>query len=101
MELALFSKDECGISPVCQQTNSMGTTDSLGTAGGKTVRQLLFAAAILVCAAGGCASTGDSSDGSWEPFWKDLRGDNMQMRSNFGTSTDNKDMGGSLKPSYF
>ena len=68
------------------------------------MRQLLLAGAVSVCAAIGCASPGDSSDSSsdpWGEFKKDLRGDNMQMRSNFGTNNDTKDMGGSLKPSYF
>ena len=65
------------------------------------MRQLLLAVAVSVCAATGCASPGDSTSDPWGPLKKDLRGDNMQMRSNFGTNDDNKDMGGSLKPSYF
>jgi hypothetical protein len=65
------------------------------------MRHLLLAVALIVLAGAGCASTGDSGSDSWSEFKKDLRGDNMQMRSNFGTSSDNKDMGGSLKPSWF
>jgi hypothetical protein len=36
---------------------------------------------VLVCAlflAAGCAAPGEKSQ--WDDFWKDLRGDNMQMR---------------------
>jgi hypothetical protein len=29
----------------------------------------------------GCASDGDK--GEWDEFWKDLRGDNMKMHSDF------------------
>jgi hypothetical protein len=29
----------------------------------------------------GCASEGDK--GQWDEVWKDLRGDNMQMRNDF------------------
>jgi hypothetical protein len=66
------------------------------------MRPMLLAAAVLLCAAAGCATTGDDDTSDpWADFKKDLRGDNMQMRSNFGTSGDTKDMGGSLKPSYF
>jgi hypothetical protein len=39
---------------------------------------------ILLCALfffAGCASDGEK--GSWDEFWKDLRGDNMKMRNNF------------------
>jgi hypothetical protein len=31
-----------------------------------------------LCLFSGCAS--DTGNGSWEGVWKDLRGDNMQMR---------------------
>ena len=65
------------------------------------MRYFLLVAALCTCTLAGCASTESSSDSSWGEFWKDARGDNMKMRSDFGTSTDNKDMGGSLKPSYF
>ncbi len=64
------------------------------------MRYLLLLAAVFTCALSGCASTDSGSD-PWGEFKKDLRGDNMQMRSNFGTSNDSGDMGGSLKPSYF
>jgi hypothetical protein len=37
----------------------------------------VFALIFLACL--GCASDGDK--GQWDEFWKDLRGDNMQMRS--------------------
>jgi hypothetical protein len=39
----------------------------------------LLVCALLMCA--GCAS--DSNKGAWDEFWKDLRGDNMKMRSDF------------------
>ena len=32
--------------------------------------------ALILCA--GCASDGKKSD--WDDFWKDLRGDNMEMK---------------------
>jgi hypothetical protein len=41
----------------------------------------LLLCAMLFCA--GCASDGDQ--GSWDEVWKDLRGDNMQMRNDFST----------------
>lgn len=34
---------------------------------------------VLVCM--GCAS--DSSKGQWDEFWKDVRGENMEMRNDF------------------
>lgn len=37
----------------------------------------LVSCALLLCA--GCAS--DGNKGQWDEFWKDLRGDNMKMRS--------------------
>ena len=39
---------------------------------------------VLLCALAfglGCAS--DSTKGQWDEFWKDLRGDNMQMHNDF------------------
>ena len=65
------------------------------------MRYLLLLVALVVFS--GCASTGDSTDGPdpWAAFKKDLRGDNMQMRNNFGTSGDVDSSAGSLKPSYF
>ena len=40
---------------------------------------------IVVCAIllslAGCAGDGDKAQ--WDEFWKDLRGDNMKMRSDF------------------
>jgi hypothetical protein len=64
----------------------------------KPVRYLLLVIAVAAGAVSGCAS--DSGTG-WEEVKKDLRGDNMQMRSNFGTASDTGDMGGSLKPKHF
>jgi hypothetical protein len=65
----------------------------------RPVRHLLLMAALFVCTLAGCASSESHAD--WGEFWKEARGDNMKMRSDFGTNNDNKDMGGSLKPSYF
>jgi hypothetical protein len=43
------------------------------------LRKLVLAAALLALGLSlGCASDGDKDP--WGPFWKDLRGDNMQMR---------------------
>jgi len=42
---------------------------------------LLFCA---LCFLPGCASGGGK--GEWDDFWKDLRGDNMRMRNDFGES---------------
>jgi hypothetical protein len=39
---------------------------------------------VLLCAlflVAGCASDGDK--GAWDEFWKDLRGDNMEMKNDF------------------
>jgi hypothetical protein len=65
------------------------------------MRYLLMLVALVVFS--GCASTGDTANGPdpWAAFKKDLRGDNMQMRSNFGNSSDTEPMAGSLKPSNF
>jgi hypothetical protein len=38
----------------------------------------LFLLLCLLLFAGGCAS--DGSKDQWNEFWKDLRGDNMEMR---------------------
>jgi hypothetical protein len=67
------------------------------------MRHLLLLGALIVFAVSGCASTGDSDGGPdpWAAFKKDLRGDNMQMRSNFGTNQDTEPQAGSLKPSWF
>jgi hypothetical protein len=65
------------------------------------MRQVLLAASLFVLAGVGCASTEESKSDPWGEFKKDLRGDNMQLRSNFATADDKKDMGGSLKPSWF
>ena len=40
---------------------------------------------VFTLLAGGCATQGQK--GPWDDFWKDLRGDNMEMRG-FGTSED-------------
>ncbi|CAN5325294.1 hypothetical protein BH10PLA2_BH10PLA2_38300 [soil metagenome] len=63
------------------------------------MRHLLLLVAVVACAVSGCASDSEKSTG-WEEIKKDLRGDNMQMRSNFGTASDTGDMG-SLKPRGF
>jgi hypothetical protein len=41
-------------------------------------RLFLFALALLLCC-GGCAADADKAQ--WNEVWRDLRGDNMQMRS--------------------
>jgi hypothetical protein len=46
---------------------------------------IISCALLFVC---GCAS--DSDKAKWADCWKDLRGDNMQMQSNFG-GTEVKD----------
>jgi hypothetical protein len=38
----------------------------------------------VLCFFSGCAS--DAEKGSWDEVWKDLRGDNMQMKGFSGTS---------------
>ena len=47
-------------------------------------RLWLLGCALVFCA--GCAAGGDKA--KWDEFWKDLRGDNMQMRTNFSAVTD-------------
>jgi len=47
-------------------------------------RLLVLSCAILCCL--GCAS--DSDKAQWEEVLKDLRGDNMQMKSNFSGFED-------------
>jgi hypothetical protein len=42
-------------------------------------RLRLLLCAMVLCA--GCATEGQK--GQWEEVWKDLRGDNMRMRSDF------------------
>jgi len=43
----------------------------------------IFLCALLVGA--GCAS--EANKAQWDEVWKDLRGDNMQMRNNFADTT--------------
>jgi hypothetical protein len=45
------------------------------------VRRCILLGLLLFCA--GCATPGDRAQ--WEEAMKDLRGDNMQMRSNFSS----------------
>jgi hypothetical protein len=42
-------------------------------------RALALALALVLGCGLGCAADGDK--GSWDEVWKDLQGDNMQMRS--------------------
>jgi hypothetical protein len=54
---------------------------------------------VLLCAlllAPGCA--GDGQKGQWDEFWKDLRGDNMQMRGDSWGRTGTDEQPRSLKP---
>jgi hypothetical protein len=47
---------------------------------------------VLLCAVFlglGCAS--DDDKGQWDAFWKDLRGDNMQMRSGLSGMNNSAD----------
>jgi hypothetical protein len=41
--------------------------------------------ALAMCLALGCASQSDKAQ--WDAAWKDLRGDNMKMRSDFSGTT--------------
>ena len=52
------------------------------------MRRLCLLAGVLLV---GLGCSADGNKGQWDEFWKDLRGDNMQMRSNFtdSMSTDN------------
>lgn len=43
------------------------------------MKRLCVLLCALLVAAAGCAS----DTGEWDEFWKDLRGDNMKMRSDF------------------
>jgi hypothetical protein len=49
------------------------------------MRRLCVLAFVLLLGFG-CAADGDK--GSWDEVFKDLRGDNMQMRNNFGGGSD-------------
>jgi hypothetical protein len=53
---------------------------------------LLFCASLLSL---GCGSDGDK--GQWDEFWKDLRGDNMEMRGDFGGMRDMENSATTLK----
>jgi len=55
-------------------------------------RSLLFCA-LSFCL--GCASEGET--GKWDDFWKDLRGDNMQMKSDFTRTKASDDHPASTK----
>ena len=50
----------------------------------------LCALLALLVSCAGCA--GEGSQAQWDEFWKDVRGDNMKMRSNFSDldSADNR-----------
>jgi hypothetical protein len=50
----------------------------------------------LVLFGAGCSS--DANKGQWADFWRDLRGDNQQMRSNFGGGKDQDESTWTLKP---
>ncbi len=47
-------------------------------------RLCVLLCALLFCM--GCSA--DGQKGQWDEVWKDLRGDNMKMRSDFPRSTD-------------
>jgi hypothetical protein len=59
------------------------------------MRQLGVLAGIL-CFCAGCASDADKAQ--WNEVWKDLRGDNMRMRSDFSGSTPVPEPSTQLKP---
>lgn len=42
---------------------------------------------VMLCALAFCGCLSDSDKKQWNEAWKDLRGDNMQMRNNFATPT--------------
>jgi hypothetical protein len=42
---------------------------------------VLLCALFVALAFSGCAS--DGKKGQWDDFWKDVRGDNMEMKSDF------------------
>jgi hypothetical protein len=42
--------------------------------------------AVILLLSAGCAADGDKAQ--WDEFWKDLRGDNMKMRSDPSGSLD-------------
>jgi hypothetical protein len=55
--------------------------------------------AVLLCAllfSLGCSSEGGS--GQWDDFWKDLRGDNMKMKSDFTQTKALDDQPAPAKP---
>jgi hypothetical protein len=52
------------------------------------MRRLGVLLGVLVLV-GGCS--GDGRRGQWDDFWKDLRGDNMQMRSGMRSPLDDGD----------
>jgi hypothetical protein len=58
---------------------------------GAMKRLCLLFCALAVCL--GCATEGDK--GQWDDFWKDVRGDNMQMRGfSGGTGAANRAQSG-------
>ena len=50
------------------------------------MRRYLSLGALIVLLCAGCAADGDKSQ--WDDFWRDLRGDNMKMRSDPSGSLD-------------
>jgi len=44
---------------------------------------------VFLCLGLGCAADGDN--GQWDEFWKDVRGDNMKMRSERSGLPDQRD----------
>ena len=52
------------------------------------MKRLCLGLCVLLFALG-CSSDGDK--GKWDDFWKDVRGDNMQMRGAFSGMKDMDD----------
>jgi hypothetical protein len=57
-------------------------------------RLVVIFCSTLLCL--GCA--GDSDKAQWNDFWKDLRGDNMQMRGAFSHANEWGDSSAQRKP---
>jgi hypothetical protein len=57
-------------------------------------RLWLLLCALLLCV--GCTADGDKAQ--WDEFWKDVRGENMQMRGSFSSSSEGDNNTTQTKP---